>query len=207
VVDRAVIAGPRTAAHLKELTPSASVGAQLRPGAAQLLFPDPPAISDRHIPLQCAWGAAAARLVDQLQSEPDLERRIDLLEAALLARLPRLRAVHPAITHALQLFAAGHPVTDAVDASGYSHRHFLTLFRSHIGLAPKDHCRIMRFRRAVTRLAAGEPIIDTAIRAGYADQPHLTREFRTIAGMTPAQYITAQYAAARPRHESHVPIS
>ena len=84
--------------------------------------------------------------------------------------------------------------------SGYSHRRFLTLFRDAVGLAPKTWSRVQRFRRAVLGLHADAGPASVAAM-GFADQPHLTREFRLIAGMTPARY-----RALKPAHPNHVPV-
>jgi AraC-like DNA-binding protein len=49
--------------------------------------------------------------------------------------------------------------------------------------------RVLRFRRALTRLAETGPaanLADLAIQAGYADQAHLTRETTRLAGRPPA---------------------
>jgi len=53
--------------------------------------------------------------------------------------------------------------------SGYSPRHFIALFRSAIGLAPKHYFRIKRFTAVLQRLASGntETLADVAASAGY----------------------------------------
>ena len=43
--------------------------------------------------------------------------------------------------------------------------------------------RILRFRHAVRLLSEGLPSTEVATRAGYADQPHLHREVRGLAGV------------------------
>lgn len=48
--------------------------------------------------------------------------------------------------------------------------------------------RIERARHARTLLWQGTSIAQTAAAAGYADQPHLSREFRRLVGATPAQF-------------------
>jgi AraC-like DNA-binding protein len=55
------------------------------------------------------------------------------------------------------------------------------------GLAPKQLCRILRFRRAC-QLAHGVARPEwaaIAASAGYFDQAHLIRDFRAFAGATP----------------------
>jgi AraC-like DNA-binding protein len=71
----------------------------------------------------------------------------------------------------------------------YSPRHFIDLFRSNVGLAPKQFYRIQRFSMALARIArGGMPLVDVAIASGYADQAHLSREFRQLAGVSPSAY-------------------
>ena len=61
-------------------------------------------------------------------------------------------------------------------------------FLSVTGLSAKALQQIERARHAVTLLEAGHSVADVAFRAGYADQPHLTRSLKTFTGKTPAQF-------------------
>jgi AraC-like DNA-binding protein len=47
--------------------------------------------------------------------------------------------------------------------------------------------QIERAQKAAALLGQGVPILDVVDRAGYADQPHLTRSLRRFIGRTPAQ--------------------
>lgn len=40
-------------------------------------------------------------------------------------------------------------------------------------------------------LSGGMEVLDVAYRAGYADQPHLTRSLRVLAGQTPGEIATS----------------
>ena len=40
-----------------------------------------------------------------------------------------------------------------------------------------------------------EPLADVALAAGYYDQPHMTVEFRELAGITPSQFLAARHPA------------
>lgn len=57
------------------------------------------------------------------------------------------------------------------------------------GLTYKTIQQIERARQALTLLQRGVPIPETAYRAGYFDQPHLTRSLKAFAGQTPAQIL------------------
>jgi AraC-like DNA-binding protein len=159
-------------------------------------------LAGRHWALDDLWGAAAARMRERLLDAGSLERQLDLFEALLAARMPRLHALHPAVALALERLGAGALIGDIVRESGRSHRTFIALFRQAMGLSPKLYCRVQRLQRVIRRVAA-EPAAswsDVALDAGYSDQPHLVREFRQLAGITPGEY-----RALAPRAH-HVPL-
>ena len=59
--------------------------------------------------------------------------------------------------------------------------------------------RVLRFRRAVALLQAGVTPAEVAARAGYADQPHLSRDVRALAGVSPARITASRPGVSRPR--------
>jgi AraC-like DNA-binding protein len=61
-------------------------------------------------------------------------------------------------------------------------------FRSRYGLAPSEYQRLLRLRAARRLIAAGHSVAESANRAGFADQAHLTRWFRRCYGITPGIY-------------------
>ncbi len=202
----AVVCGARDTAYIRDRTEFArTVGVQLRPGAAEALFGATAAeLAGRHTPLEDLWGRSAARLHAQLLEARSLEGRLNILESLLIERLTCARALHPAVAQALNAFATGADIGKVAKSSGYSHRRFLTLFQREVGLTPKRYCRVRRFQRATRRLAAAPTmsLASLAVEAGYSDQPHFTREFRQIAGITPTEY-----RAAGPISTNHVPIA
>jgi AraC-like DNA-binding protein len=150
------------------------------------------------------WGATAVEEIRERLAEIDgLGARIDRLESILAARLPRVRALHPAVAEALGRLDAATRVGEAVASSGYSHRRFNELFRREVGLPPKVYCRVRRFQGVLARLAAEapRPWPELAAAAGYADQPHLHRDFREFSGISPGAY-----RRAAPPYPNHVPL-
>lgn len=188
---QAVIGGPRSGFYVKQRSRSPVVGAQLRPGAALALFGQAAhEFVEQHVALDAVWGDDVDCLRQRLVALKDPAARLALLEIFLAARLPRARALHPAIAQSLQQLAAGCAVGQIVEASGYSHRGFLRLFEESVGLTPKRYARVQRLQRCLARLSSptGSGLIDIAIAAGYSDQAHFNREFREMTGLTPAQY-------------------
>jgi AraC-like DNA-binding protein len=62
------------------------------------------------------------------------------------------------------------------------HRHC----RAAVGYGPKMLERVLRFQRAIRIARATGSLASVAAEAGYADQAHLTRESRRLAGTTPS---------------------
>jgi AraC-like DNA-binding protein len=190
-ISHAVVGGVRDAAYLKDGgDPAPTVGAVFRPGAAGAFLGAPTeSFAGCHTPLDAFWGGAVESLRAELDETGDLERRLVILEHALLQRLPRIRGVDPAILRAA-LLLEHRPVGKVAAALDWSHRHFIARFSEAAGLSPKRYARLLRFGRVLLRLerqpATG--LAEIAQDAGYADQAHFNREFRTFAGISPGTY-------------------
>jgi AraC-like DNA-binding protein len=61
-------------------------------------------------------------------------------------------------------------------------------FSKTVGLPPHAYLESVRMRHAREMLKLGMKVIDTALATGYPDQSHFTHRFRSITGITPAQY-------------------
>jgi AraC-like DNA-binding protein len=202
----AVVGGARSTFYVRDIsTPSCSVGAQLYPGVAEILFgATADELSERHTRLEDLWGRAALVAHEQLLAAGGPERQLAVFEALLAARLPVVRGLHPVVAHALERFVTPDSIREVVKDSGHSHRHFIALFRRAVGLPPKLYCRVMRFQRALERVTADGTAswVDLAIEAGYSDQPHFNREFQEFAGIAPGEY-----RKIVPAHPHHVGVS
>jgi len=204
----AVVGGARGHFHIRETGgQGASAGALLAPGSAFLLLGAPAdALAARHTPLADLWGHAAGDALAQLDEADGCAARLDALERILLQRLDRATApgVNPVVACVLSRLRAGASVEAAVSATGFSHRHVLTLFRHATGLAPKQYSRVLRLQGLLRQAALPDSPCwaQLALQAGFSDQSHLHREFLAFAGMTPASW-----RRAGGRHPNHVPVA
>jgi hypothetical protein len=64
-------------------------------------------------------------------------------------------------------------------------RHFLNI----TGITKNKSQQIARARKAFMLLQEGKSIADTVFDAGYADQAHMTRDLKLLAGQTPRQVL------------------
>jgi AraC-like DNA-binding protein len=163
-------------------------------GAARLLGAPPHALANEVVALDDAFGPAARELVDRLACAPDWAARFELLDRFLVARAADGPDLDRPVAWAWSQLARSYgqvPIGVLADEIGWSRRHFWARFRAQIGLAPKPTSRVLRFRRAVDLLQAGpvRSIGDLAAACGYADHSHLVREFHSLAGCTPSQFV------------------
>jgi len=195
-VPRSFVAGLHDAAVLTEfrgdqhgmqvdLTPVGAFTLLRRPGAD---------LANEVPPLDALVDPELATLPDRLAADPDWPTRFDRVEAFLGARLldPARRLPDPEVVHAwrlLQRSAGGITVGDLAAETGWSRRHLLSRFGSQIGLSPKTTARVLRFERASRAALSGTPLAEVAAVCGYADQAHLNREFRALAGTTPRAFV------------------
>lgn len=66
--------------------------------------------------------------------------------------------------------------------------HLIRVFSQAYGIAPHRYVTGRRIDRARRLLLAGFAPAEVAVKAGFYDQPHLTRHFRKVLGTTPAAF-------------------
>ncbi|HZX02368.1 helix-turn-helix domain-containing protein [Kribbella sp.] len=197
----AMIGGLHSTAVQIGRTPSrAGVQLSLTPAAARTLLGLPPGeLGSTVLGLDELLGRRSAELTEQLREAPTWAARFDLLEALLLQRLRDRRpaAVRPELGWAwLRLCESGgalgvHRLATEV---GWSRRHLTERFTAEFGLPPKVAARVLRFERVTAHLRRDPRarLADVSAAAGYADQAHLSREFRAIAGCPPRQWMAEE---------------
>jgi AraC-like DNA-binding protein len=182
--------------------PVARVALHLQPGAAaRVLGIDASELRDRVVPLEALWGDGRVReLVLRVQGARDAADAVRALEDAVLRELAHWRRAEAAAELAdaalsLLLRAGGLiSVAELCRTLRVGERRLERAFLRHVGLPPKAVARTLRFQRAEKRLRAGGAAAQVALACGYADQAHLSREFRQLAGVAPSAY--ARSAAA-----------
>lgn len=143
----------------------------------------------------------ARSLQERLWDARGWTERFDLADAFLLRLLAGSRPPDPGVAWSWDHLYATRgraPIGALARELGWSHRRLISRFREQIGLAPKTVARVIRFDRAVTALRDSTPrgLADIAYGCGYADQAHLTREFRELAGVSPKRFRDASPIAA-----------
>ena len=130
-----------------------------------------------------------ADLGERLAELPDWPARFAAFDKFLLARLREAAAPRPDVAYAWARLEDSHgrvAIGALCRELGCSGRHLSARFGEEVGMAPKAFSRVLRFERAAALLAEGVGAAEVSATCGFADQPHLNREFRALAGRSPA---------------------
>jgi AraC-like DNA-binding protein len=206
----AVVAGSRTRGVLVDPRQRTSaVGVHFKPGGAFAFLGFSPAeIVDTHVDVGDVWGSGGRNLHEQLVEASTPGQRIRILELALLERLRRARAGHPAVGVAVAALKNGGALRVAQVAAkvGLSHRRFVELFEREVGLTPKLYARLQRFHNVKQRIATLDMApswASFAVECGYFDQSHMLRDFVGFSGVSPLEYLRQRAGETRMDHVSH----
>jgi len=173
-----VVAGPDTRAFISDQAAEQVRGIRFRPGILPRLLGVPAAeLRDRRVPLndlrpELAGATLSEGTAALLGGEPGRETA-----PWPMAQLAEVTA----------LLASGAAVGAVADEIGWSARNLQRQCAAVYGYGPTTLRRVLRFRRAVALLRSGVSAAQVASRAGYADQPHLHREVRELAGLPLSQ--------------------
>jgi AraC-like DNA-binding protein len=195
------VIGPRSRASYhpgKELP--VCIRVRLRPGAARSVFDVPVSeLRDRAVPLTDLWGDRAARLEDRLNELTDPDPILRGIEEALLDALHgRPDPRDPLLRGAVEsLSGAGERVGALARRLSVSERHLRDLFTDRVGLSPKRFARIQRVRTVLAR-SGSAGWAGVASDTGYYDQSHLTADFHTLMGASPAAFRAGRLPTATP---------
>lgn len=88
--------------------------------------------------------------------------------------------------------AEGAPLAAIAREVGLSPYHFCTAFRRAAGLSPHAFLRRRRLERAQALLAGPLPLVEVALRCGFASQQHFTTAFSRAFGVPPGAWRRAQ---------------
>lgn len=169
------------------------VGVRFRPAMARAILDlEPVECRGRDIPAG-AFDARLRLLEEELQECAAPEQALAILRRAIDARLAHsAHRIAPArVREAVRLLARGGDddhVRGIARALGIAERSLHRDLVRWSGLAPKSMARILRMQRTMTAISGGQmPLAGVALRMGYADQAHMTRELKSLTGFTPAE--------------------
>ena len=88
-------------------------------------------------------------------------------------------------------FADSIAISDVIEKSHYSQRHFIRLFSAAYGMTPQRYLLDVRIRHASAMLKESVlPVTEVALRCGFDDSNYFSRVFRKYTGRSPSEYRT-----------------
>jgi AraC-like DNA-binding protein len=195
------VVGTMTCALVSPISPvTGFAGIRFRPGEA-LAFLDVAAGDARDAvlsPLDAGLVDIDALLETVARNAPSAWAAV--LDSWLLSRITRARAADARVrsaVHRLSSSGGNARVARLAAAVGLSERQLERAFGERVGVSPKVLARVLRLQALVAcfgRLAASAVVprvswAGVAAELGLADQAHLVREVRALAGVTPSMLV------------------
>lgn len=127
------------------------------------------------IPLAGLWGRWIPFAHPLLDALPDFDAAASLMPA-------------PAALNAVGRALTGADTVEAMSiATGMSPRTLQRWFARNVGVPPRQYLRLLRFQKAFEQVPDAASLADHAAAQGFADQAHMARAFREMAGVPARQ--------------------
>jgi AraC-like DNA-binding protein len=189
--DHLFVAGPDTAARW-HLSQAGTIYVALRfSGGLGPTLLDVPAdrLRNQTANLDELWPALPVQmLTEQVEANP-----VAALQTWVGERAARCHR-DPLGPRVLTMAKSGTPIAAMAERLNIGPRQLHRRCLPAFGYGPRHLSRIIRFQRALEEVRCGVPLAQVAATSGYADQAHLSREVRALAGMTPRGLLGGLYA-------------
>jgi AraC-like DNA-binding protein len=190
---RLIVAGPATRAVEPSVSASEpKIGVRFRVGAIGAALGVPAAeLQDLSPDLDLVW-PRATDLAERLGAAAGLGARARLLLEAVSERMVAAPDPDPLVRAAVARLRRPRAEIRALGPwLGLSERQLRRRFEAAVGYSPRSLARILRLQRFLDLARTGAGLARLAADAGYADQPHLTRDCRALTGLPAAQLLRA----------------
>lgn len=177
-----------------------AVGLMFQPAAGYLLTGRPVReVTDRFVDVESVTGLSGIRLADRIRAvmrdDPRDEDRRAAARAVVEDHLATLLPVDEegafvnAVVETVETTPELLRVDDLCQRFGVAERTLQRVLHKRVGITPKWLIRRRRLHEAADRLRDSDAdLAAIASDLGYADQAHLTRDFRAATGLTPGRF-------------------
>ena len=201
VHENLLVAGPATTPVLVPDWPDGQAfGVRLKVGAVEAALGVPAdELRDLDVPLAALQGRRVSdRVARAARGGARAGLRVLVGEIVAMARSDRPDLLVREAARRLQDPLARMP--EVARELGLGERQLRRRFERSVGYGWRTFARVDRLQRTLLLHARSPdaPLSQLAVAAGYADQPHMSREVRSLSGLTPQQLIAS---GARPAGE------
>ena len=194
------VAGPDTTAWLSRVSPGEEiVGIRFNPGSAPPILGVPASeLVNLRVPISELWGRPGAALSARMQCADTPGAATQLLQDVIRHRVGEAPAVDSVVRRFVEITRAPQQrqplrLPAFEEMFDLSERQLRRRCGIALGYGPKTLTRILRFQHflALARRAPAGTLAHVAADAGYADQPHLTRDVVNLSGLPPAALVAS----------------
>jgi len=155
-------------------------------------------LSGRATPVSLLWGGAGNRILERAGEAESVEGKLLAFQESLVERLSETsrKSDIERVTAALRIAGRSAPIDRLAEQVNLSQKQFERSFTRVVGMMPKRYFRLARFQRIarfLTRSRNGVAIdwAGMALKFGYYDQSHMTKDFQDFAGISPGKFSAA----------------
>jgi AraC-like DNA-binding protein len=166
-----------------------------RKGMAYPFFPLPMnEMADRVVDADLLWRNDFAFLRERLREAKERRLKFETAEDFLLKQFADRLVSNPAVEFALDEIIRQPDQINLARLNqdiGYSQKHFISMFKRQVGIAPKAYLKIIRFQKAIGEIERRQAVNWSTISqdCGFYDQAHFINDFKFFSGFTPAEYV------------------
>jgi AraC-like DNA-binding protein len=154
------------------------------------------ALKNQAVELRHIFPKGAADLICAVSEVKDMTTRAKMMDKFLLNHLQPANRNEGLVQSMLtDIYDNGGatPVTQLIKKYHCSERQIERIFAQEVGLSPKNFSRIVRFQQVFKMAPSAGSLTRLALEAGYFDQAHFSREFKSFTGLSPRQYFNGRF--------------
>lgn len=190
---RSVITGLRKSARLINYAGQTSaLLVVFKPAGAAAFFKEPlHELFDLSLPLDALINQSKlSEVEEQLTEAKNTMQRIAIIERLLISRFNETRPdmlVYNAL-HQIQSANGNIRIKKLISTLHISNDPFEKRFRKLTGTSAKQFSSIVRLRNVINTHTASKNLTEAALTAGYFDQAHFIKDFRSFTGQAPQEF-------------------
>ncbi|MEO5967941.1 MAG: helix-turn-helix domain-containing protein [Ferruginibacter sp.] len=154
-------------------------------------------MADSFIAAEDIWGLEFEHLCDEMQSAPNMESTIKVLEKFILNKYLKIHQPYQSsiASNALKLiekFNGDILIKDLNQQTNTTKKTLERTFKQHVGLTPKLYSQIVQFNSAkdfLEKMVNHDPVFAAGLETGYYNSSYFAAQFKRFSGETPKQYL------------------